>query len=67
MANEGPPDRELAMGAIASGGVRVLNDDVVNWYKVPDGVINEVARKEQAELERHDLLLGSSGPVSRTR
>ena len=30
-----PRQPELAMGAIASGGVRVLNDDVVWWYSIP--------------------------------
>lgn len=38
-----PGHRELAMGAIASGGVRILNDDVVTWYSVPKAVIDEVA------------------------
>jgi putative phosphoribosyl transferase len=47
-----PGHRELAMGAIASGGVRVLNKNVVAWYKVPETVIDEIAREEQAELER---------------
>ena len=45
---------ELAMGAIASGGVRVLNDDVVSWYRIPADVIEEVVRREQAELERRE-------------
>jgi putative phosphoribosyl transferase len=49
-----PGHRELAMGAIASGGVRVLNEDVVNWYRVPDAVIDDVAREEQVELERRE-------------
>jgi putative phosphoribosyl transferase len=49
-----PGHSELAMGAIASGGVRVLNDDVVHWYSIPDVVIDEVAREEQAELERRE-------------
>jgi putative phosphoribosyl transferase len=49
-----PGHRELAMGAIASGGVRVLNEDVVNWYRVSDAVIDDVARVEQAELERRE-------------
>src|SRR5688500_4961700 len=44
-----PGHRELAMGAIASGGVRVLNDEVVSWYRVPEPVINAIAREEQAE------------------
>jgi putative phosphoribosyl transferase len=49
-----PGHRELAMGAIASGGVRVLNDDVVAWYGLSASVIDEVAREEQAELERRE-------------
>jgi putative phosphoribosyl transferase len=49
-----PGHRELAMGAIASGGVRVLNDDVVRWYGIPDSAIEQVAREESAELERRE-------------
>jgi predicted phosphoribosyltransferase len=49
-----PAHRELAMGAIASGGVRVLNEDVITWYGVPQDVIDAVAREEQAELERRE-------------
>lgn len=49
-----PQHPELAMGAIASGGVRVLNDDVVRWYGVPDAMIEAVARDEQAELDRRE-------------
>ena len=47
-----PGHPELAMGAIATGGVRVLNDDVVRWYGVPEAVIDEVADVERIELER---------------
>lgn len=49
-----PGHRELAMGAIASGGVRVLNDDVVHWYGVTPADIETVARDEQRELERRE-------------
>lgn len=49
-----PTHHELAMGAIASGGVRVLNEDVVRWYAVPEAVIDAVAQAEQAELERRE-------------
>jgi len=49
-----PGHRELAMGAIASGGIRVLNDEVVRWYGIPEGAIDAVARDEQAELERRE-------------
>ena len=49
-----PGHSELAMGAIASGGVRVLNHDVIAWYGLRDSVIDQVARVEQAELERRE-------------
>lgn len=49
-----PGHRELAMGAIASGGVRVLNEDVLAWNRVPESVIEETAREERAELERRE-------------
>ena len=49
-----PGHGELAMGAIASGGVRVLNEDVIGQYRVAAAVIDDVARKEQAELARRE-------------
>lgn len=49
-----PAHEELAMGAIASGGVRVLNDEVVRQFQIPDRVINAVAAEEQRELERRE-------------
>jgi putative phosphoribosyl transferase len=57
-----PGHEELAMGAIASGGVRVLNDNVVGWYGVPPAVIDEVARIEQAELERRERIYREGRP-----
>jgi predicted phosphoribosyltransferase len=51
-----PGHEELAMGAIASGGVRVLNDDVIAWYRLPPSAIDEVARREALELERRESL-----------
>lgn len=51
-----PGHRELAMGAIASGGVRVLNDDVIRWYGVGRDVIDAIAAEEQQELERRERL-----------
>ena len=47
-----PGHEELAMGAISTGGVRVLNDSVVHALNIPDKVIDAVAEREQAELER---------------
>lgn len=49
-----PQHPELAMGAIASGGVRVLNDDVVRWYAITPAQIDAVAREEHRELERRE-------------
>lgn len=49
-----PGHRELAMGAIASGGVRVLNTDVIQWYGVTPAAIEAVAQEEQHELERRE-------------
>jgi predicted phosphoribosyltransferase len=49
-----PGHRELAMGAIASGGVRVLNADVVAWYRVPPETVEAVAREEEEELRRRE-------------
>jgi predicted phosphoribosyltransferase len=47
-----PGHEELAMGAIASGGVRVLNSDVVHHLHIPDAIIDAVAQQEQEELDR---------------
>lgn len=47
-----PGHRELAMGAIASGGVRVLNPEVVNALRISEPMIAAVAAQEQNELER---------------
>lgn len=49
-----PGHEELAMGAIASGGVRVLNDEVVKALRLTDRDIDAVAEEEQRELERRE-------------
>lgn len=59
----GAPGREeLALGAIASGGVRVVNDDIVRLLRVNDEVLEEVARREQRELERRERLYRGGRP-----
>jgi putative phosphoribosyl transferase len=50
-----PGQEELAMGAIATGGVRVLNDDIVKHLGIPDHVIEAVTQAEQRELARREL------------
>lgn len=49
-----PWHRELAMGALASGGVRVLNDDVIRSLNISDDIIDEVTDAEAEELERRE-------------
>jgi len=58
-----PGHRELAMGAIASGGIRVLNEDVVRWYSIPESVIEAVVREEQQELERRERAYREDRPA----
>jgi len=47
-----PGQRELAMGAIAEGGVRVLNPEVIRAFQIPPEVIDQVAAEESRELAR---------------
>jgi len=49
-----PGHPEFAIGAIASGGVRVLNDETIRWYAITESAIEEIAARELAELERRE-------------
>jgi putative phosphoribosyl transferase len=49
-----PGQEELAMGAVATGGVRVLNDQVVSGLGIPDYVIDAVVHWETEELKRRE-------------
>ena len=49
-----PGFEELAAGAIASGGVRVVNEDVVRALPNADAIIESVTTREKAELERRE-------------
>ena len=49
-----PGHEELAMGAIATGGVRVMNDEVMQMLRVPAHAVDAVAQREQRELERRE-------------
>ncbi len=51
-----PGQDELAMGAIATGGVRVLNEDVVGALGLSAKVIDAVAAREEKELERRERI-----------
>jgi len=49
-----PGQEELAMGAIASGGARVLNRELISALGIPDEVVEQVTQDEQRELERRE-------------
>jgi predicted phosphoribosyltransferase len=49
-----PWNEELAMGAIASGGVRVLDADLIRFARVSDDDVRRITAAEQAELERRE-------------
>jgi predicted phosphoribosyltransferase len=51
-----PGHSELAMGAIAEGGVEVLSDDLIHELGIPAALVGEVAVRERLELERRDRL-----------
>ncbi|MGH8248613.1 MAG: phosphoribosyltransferase [Gammaproteobacteria bacterium] len=51
-----PGHEELALGAIATGGVRLLNEDVVRYFEISRQTIDAVTVKEQKELERRERL-----------
>ena len=57
-----PGHRELAMGAIASGGVRVLNVPVIRACRVPPEVIEEIAAEEEQELVRREQAYRGAHP-----
>jgi len=58
-----PGHEELAMGAIASGGGRVLNEEVVAYLRISDDLINAVAAEEELELERRERAYRGERPM----
>lgn len=58
---------EVAMGAIATGGVRVLNDDLIERAAIPTYVIDAVAERERAELMRRERLYRGGRPPPEVR
>lgn len=57
-----PGHEELAMGAIASGGVRVLNDDIVDSFRISAEAIEAAVRREAVELRRREDLYRDGRP-----
>ena len=62
-----PGQEELAMGAIATGGVRILNEDVVRVLQIPEDVIDSVAESQWRELARRERAYRDDRPLPEVR
>jgi len=62
-----PGDPEFAIGAIASGGVRILREDVIRAQQIPRAVIEAIAQQEMAELARRELDYRQGRPLTPLR
>ena len=62
-----PGHEELAIGAIASGGIRVLNHDIVQVLKISQNIIDKVTRRELEELERREQAYRGERPPYNVR
>lgn len=58
-----PGDEEFAIGAIASGGTPILNEETIKRYRVPPEAIAEVVAKEEKELARREQLYREARPA----
>jgi predicted phosphoribosyltransferase len=57
-----PGHEELAMGAISTGGVRVLNEDTVDYLRIPEHIIDSIAAEELKELKRRERAYRGNRP-----
>jgi predicted phosphoribosyltransferase len=62
-----PGHAELAMGAIASGGTRVLNDEILELLHIPPRIVELVATMEAREVERRERLYRDGRPALELR
>jgi putative phosphoribosyl transferase len=58
-----PGHEEFAMGAIASGGARILNQDLIRQLSLSDEIIEHIVAREQRELERRERTYRGQRPV----
>jgi predicted phosphoribosyltransferase len=59
-----PGQEEFAMGAIASGGIRLINEQVVEAYGISDAEIEAISAAEQRELERRERSYRDGRPLT---
>ena len=62
-----PGNKELAMGAIAAGGFKVLNEDLLDWLRISGHTIAEVGERELHELQRRDRIYRGERPLPNIR
>lgn len=62
-----PDQEELAIGAIASGGVRVLNRSLMRELRVSDELIDQISAREEQELQRREQLYREGRPAREIR
>jgi putative phosphoribosyl transferase len=62
-----PGQEELAMGAIAPGGIREINQEIVDTLMISDDAIEHIVRQEQAELERREKAYRGDRPRPQIR
>ena len=62
-----PGHEELAIGAIASGGIRVLNKDIIRTLNIPEEGVNQVAKREMQELQRREQSYRGNLPAPEVR
>ncbi len=58
-----PGNEELAMGAIASDNIKVLNEDIIRSLQIPDKKIDQVTASEKKELERRNNIYRANRPI----
>src|SRR5699024_42007 len=62
-----PGQEELAMGAIATGGIRILNQELVEGLNISDAALEAVVNKEKRELERREHAYRGDRPAPEIR
>lgn len=62
-----PGHEELAIGAIASGGIRIVNEDILRALSVEPAVVNRVAERELEELQRRERHYRGDRPAPEIR
>lgn len=62
-----PGQEELAFGAVASGGLRVINHDIVAYASIPQDVVEAVTQRERDELRRREALYRGARPQLEVR